>query len=54
VFFVHEPSGCCHEETPVYLAAWQRGDIVWTVQASGPRIQAPPVVALVHRFEQEV
>ncbi len=54
VFFVHEPSGCCHEETPVYLAAWQHGDIVWTVQASGPRIQAPPVVALVHRFEQEV
>ena len=24
-FFVHEPSGCCHEETPVYLAAWQHG-----------------------------
>jgi hypothetical protein len=54
VFFVHEPSGCCHEETPVYLAAWPHGDVVWTVQASGPRIQTPPVAALVHRFEQEV
>jgi hypothetical protein len=54
VFFVHEPSGCCHEETPVYLSAWRHGDVVWTVQASGPRIQTPPVVALVHRFEQEV
>jgi len=20
--FVHEPSGCCHEETPIYLASW--------------------------------
>jgi hypothetical protein len=54
VFFVHEPSGCCHEETPVYLAAWQHGDVVWTVQASGPRIQQPPVDAVVRRIEQDV
>lgn len=52
--FVHEPSGCCHEETPVYLGAWQQGDVVWTVVASGPRIQTAPVVALVKRIEQEV
>jgi hypothetical protein len=54
VFFVHEPSGCCHEETPIYLAAWQKGDVVWTVVASGPRIQTPPVVELVKKIEQEV
>ena len=52
--FVHEPSGCCHEETPVYLSAWQKGDVVWTVVASGPRIQTPPVVRLVKQIEQEV
>jgi len=52
--FVHEPSGCCHEETPVYLGAWQKGDVVWTVVASGPRIQTPPVVALVRQIEREV
>ena len=54
VFFIHEPSGCCHEETPIYLAAWQKGDVVWTVVASGPRIQTPPVVELVRKIEQEV
>jgi hypothetical protein len=52
--FVHEPSGCCHEETPIYLAAWQKDDVVWTVVASGPRIQTPPVIALVKKIEQEV
>jgi hypothetical protein len=52
--FVHEPSGCCHEETPIYLAAWQNGDVVWTVVASGPRIQTQPVIELVKKIEQEV
>ena len=52
--FVHEPSGCCHEETPIYLAAWQKGDVVWTVVASGPRIQTHPVIELVKKIEQEV
>ncbi len=52
--FVHEPSGCCHEETPVYLGAWQTGAVVWTLVASGPRIQTPPVVTLVKNIEQEV
>jgi hypothetical protein len=51
---VHEPSGCCHEETPIYLATWQRGHIVWTVRASGPRIKTAPVLALVDSIEQEV
>ena len=54
VFFVHEPSGCCHEETPIYLASWQKGNVVWTVVASGPRIQTQPVVQLVQKIEQEV
>jgi hypothetical protein len=51
---VHEPSGCCHEETPIYLASWQRGPIVWTIRASGPRIHTPPVLSLISKVEQEV
>jgi hypothetical protein len=50
----HAISGCCHEETPIYLAVWQRGQIVWTVRASGPRIRTAPVLALVRSIEQEV
>ena len=52
--YVHEPSGCCHEETPVYLASWQTGSVVWTVVASGPRIQTNPVVELVTQIKREV
>jgi hypothetical protein len=52
--FVHEPSGCCHEEVPIYLAAWQRGATVWTIRASGPHIHTPPVLALISKVEQEV
>jgi hypothetical protein len=53
-FYVHQPSGCCHEETPVYLAAWHEDDVVWTVVASGPRIQTPPVEQLVQQIKREV
>ena len=42
------------QETPIYLAAWQASDVVWTVVASGPRIQTPPVLQLVQRIRQEV
>jgi hypothetical protein len=50
---LHTPSGCCHEEVPIYLAAWQRGATVWTVRASGTRIRTAPVVALVMSVEKE-
>ncbi len=52
--YVHQPSGCCHEETPIYLAAWHEANVVWTVVASGPRIQTPPVEELVKHIKQEV
>ena len=42
----HEPSGCCHEETPIYLAAWQQGTAVWTVRSSGPAISHEQATAL--------
>ena len=50
----HAVSGCCHEETPIYLAVWQRGHIVWTVRASGPRIRTAPTLSLVRSIEREV
>ena len=52
--FRHAVSGCCHEETPIYLAVWQRGHIVWTVRASGPRIHTAPTLSLVRSIEREV
>ena len=50
---MHQPSGCCHEETPIYLASWARGPVVWTIRASGARIHTAPVVALVRSVEKE-
>ena len=52
--WLHPVSGCCHEETPIYLAVWQRGRIVWTVRASGPRISTAPTLSLVRSIEREV
>ena len=52
--WMHDVSGCCHEETPIYLAVWQRGRIVWTVRASGPRISTAPTLSLVRSIEREV
>jgi hypothetical protein len=49
----HDVTGCCHEETPIYLATWQRGYIVWTVRASGPRIRTAPTLSLVRAIERE-
>lgn len=54
VVFMHEVSGCCHEEVPIYLAAWQRTAIVWTIRASGSRIHTAPVLELVRSVEREV
>jgi hypothetical protein len=50
----HDVTGCCHEETPIYLAVWQRGHVVWTVRASGPRIHTAPTLSLVRSIEREV
>jgi hypothetical protein len=50
----HDVTGCCHEETPIYLAVWQRGHILWTVRASGPRIRTAPTLSLVRSIQREV
>ena len=51
---MHDVTGCCHEETPIYLASWQKGVVVWTVRASGPRIQTEPTLKLVAEIEGKV
>jgi hypothetical protein len=51
---MHDVSGCCHEETPIYLASWQEGAVVWTLRASGPRIQTEPVLKLVGQIAGKV
>jgi len=50
----HEPSGCCHEEVPIYLASWQDDETVWTVRASGPRISHTNVIGLTKLIEHKV
>jgi hypothetical protein len=50
----HDVTGCCHEETPIYLASWRDGSVVWTIRASGPRIRTEPVLELVADIEGKV
>jgi hypothetical protein len=51
---MHDVTGCCHEETPIYLASWRNDVVVWTVRASGPRIRTGPVLQLVSDIEGKV
>ena len=53
VLLLHSPTGCCHEEVPIYLAVWQRGPAVWTIRASGATIHTAPVLALVRSTQKE-
>jgi hypothetical protein len=53
ILLLHSPSGCCHEEVPIYLAVWQRGPAVWTIRASGATIHTAPVLALVRSTQKE-
>jgi hypothetical protein len=50
----HLPDGCCPKEVPVYLVAWQRGPLVLSVEASGQRARAQPIVPIVLAFDREV
>jgi hypothetical protein len=54
VFLVHHPDACCHLETPIYFAAWQRGDLVLSLQATGRKAKAEPLVPLIAAYDREV
>ena len=54
LFVRHLATGCCHEEVPVYLAAWQRGPLVLSVKASGRAADVSPVAAIVRTIDRDV
>ena len=54
VVFRHEPDGCCHNDVPVFLAAWQRGDSVLTLHAGGRRANLRAFVELIASYDREV
>lgn len=54
VVFEHEPDGCCHNDVPVYLAAWPRGSSVLYLHVGGRRATTRAFVALTETFDREV
>lgn len=49
----HLPNGCCPKEVPVYLVAWQRDELVLSVEASGQRARAQSIVPIVRAFDRQ-
>ena len=54
VVFRHLPDGCCHNDVPVFLAAWQRGSSVLFLHAGGRRANTRAFVELIVTYDQEV
>jgi hypothetical protein len=54
VVFRHLPDGCCHNDVPVFLAAWQRGSSVLFLHVGGRRANARAFVELISTYDQEV
>jgi len=51
--FVYRPKGCgCHSDTPTYLIAWRRGQLVLTVLASGNGATAKTAGALARGLDR--
>ena len=53
VVFRHLPDGCCHNDVPVFLAAWQRGSSVLFLHAGGRRANVRAFVELISTYDQE-
>lgn len=54
VVFRHLPDGCCHNDVPVYLAAWQRGPSVLYLHVGGRRANTRAFVELIASYDREV
>jgi hypothetical protein len=54
VVFHHRPDGCCHNDVPVFLAAWQRGTSVLFLHAGGRRANAGAFADLIATYDREV
>ena len=52
--FEHEPNPCCHSETRIFLAAWNRGPTVVTLQVDGPAARASAVPELLSQLDAAV
>lgn len=50
----HEPDGCCHNDVPVFLAAWQRGSTVLSLHAGGRRANLEAFLDLVRAYDAQV
>lgn len=53
IVFRHLPDGCCHNDVPVFLAAWQRGESVLTLHAGGRRANVRAFVDLIAAYDRE-
>lgn len=54
VVFVHEPSGCCHLETRLFLGAWRRGPTVITLKLAGQGVRLGTMVGFASRLDAAV
>ncbi len=54
VVFSHEPDGCCHNDVPVFLAAWQQGSSVLYLHVGGRRANTRAFVDLISSYDREV
>lgn len=52
--FRHVPDGCCHNDVPAYLAAWQRGRSVLFLHVGGRRANTRAFVELIASYDEEV
>ncbi|MDH4112445.1 MAG: hypothetical protein OEV60_07135 [Actinomycetota bacterium] len=54
VLFRHLPDGCCHNDVPVFLAAWQRGSTVLYLHVGGRRANVRAFTELIESYDREV
>lgn len=54
VVFRHEPDGCCRNDVPVFLAAWQRGTSVLYLHVGGRKASTRAFVQLINLYDREV
>jgi hypothetical protein len=54
VVLVHEPDPCCHNETRIFLAMWDRGATVVTIQIAGEGARGSDVPELLSRLDAAV
>ena len=54
IVFVHEPNPCCHNETRLFLAMWQEGARVVTIEIAGEGARESDVAELLSQLDAAV